>query len=94
MSRSWQRGCTVLAAAALLSLFGLCALLEVGIRARAIALPPVLLHNDRIWIGDRCRAYLNSPEEAERSCPPVYSLDVVVHEAATQQYLLLTIPLQ
>ena len=94
MSRSWQRGCAILAAAALLSLLSLCVLLEVGIRARAIALPAVLLHNDRVWIGDRCRAYMNSAEEAERSCPPLYSVDVVVHEAVSQQYLLFTIPLQ
>jgi hypothetical protein len=94
MSRSWQRGCAILAAATLFSTLGLCVLLEVGIRARAIALPPVLVHNSRVWIGDRCRAYLNSPEEAERGCPPGYSVDVVIHETASQQYLLLTIPLQ
>jgi hypothetical protein len=84
----------MLAAVCLFGLLGAYGLLGIGIRSRAIALPPVLLHNDLVWIGDRCRAYLNSPEEAERSCPPIYSIDVIVHEPARPHYLLIQIPLE
>jgi hypothetical protein len=94
MFRRWQRGCAILAAVCLFGLLGACVLLGVGVRTRTIALPAVLLHNDRVWIGDRCRAYLNSSEQAERACPPVYSIDVIVHEPARPNYLLLQIPLE
>ena len=94
MSRSWQRGCAVLAAASFFGLLCLCALLGAGIRARTIALPAVLLHNHQVWIGDRCRAYLNSVEQAERNCPAVYSIDVIVYEPARPHYVLLQIPLR
>jgi hypothetical protein len=94
MTRSWQRGCAILAAVSFFGLLGVCVLLGVGIHARSIALPPVLLHNHQVWIGDRCRAYLNSAEQAERNCPPFYTIDVMVLEPTHRHYVLLQIPLR
>jgi len=92
MRRSRQRGCVLLVAGLLSGLLGACALLGLGAATRAIALPTVLVHNQTIWLGDLCRAYLNSETQYAQRCPRGYTVDLVVYGRTMRHYTLGRIP--
>src|SRR5689334_3092747 len=70
-SRSW-RGCLLFMAGLLVALVVACSLFSVGVSTQLINLPPVLLQNNVLWVGDRCRAYLNTSDQYTRQCVSGY----------------------
>jgi hypothetical protein len=86
----WRRGCIILTSACLVVLLAACSLTIAGIRTQAIRLPPVLVNNEFVWVGDICRD--NRRRGARIRCPPVYSVSLVV-QGTRQTYTLLHIPL-
>jgi hypothetical protein len=75
-----------------IGLLAACMLFSLGVSAQLISLPPVLLRNQVVWVGDRCRAYLNTPEQISRQCLAGYTVDLFVYGRQTRHYTLFRIP--
>jgi hypothetical protein len=87
-----HRAVAIAATAAIAGLLAACSLVCLGISTRAIVPPDVLIHNQAFWVGDLCRAYLNSPEQAAHGCAPAYTVDLVLDGYPKRHYTLLRIP--
>jgi hypothetical protein len=89
---AYRRGCLLLMAGLVIVLFVACAVLSLGVSTQMISLPPVLLRNNVLWIGDSCRAYLNTPEQYSRQCRAEYTVDLFLYGRQTRRYILFRIP--
>jgi hypothetical protein len=88
----WGRGCLLLTTGLVAGLFAACMLFSLAVSAQLITLPPVLLRNQAVWVGDRCRAYLNTPEQISRQCLEGYTVDLFVYGHQIRHYTLFRIP--
>ena len=92
MRSQWYRSCLVLIGGLLTVLLVACSLLSLGVFTHAIELPSVLMHTDRLWVGDLCRATQNSAVHYMQQCSPGYTVDVVVYGRSMQHYTLIQLP--
>lgn len=92
MPLSTQRSAQFLVAAVLVGLLTTCGLLSLGVATQTLHLPPVLVDNNVVWIGDLCRTYGNHSGPYMRECPAGYTVDVFVHGAPMRHYVLIHIP--
>lgn len=67
MPVSLQRHTQFLVALVLVGLLTSCGLL--GVATQSLHLPPVLVHNSVVWIGDLCRTYGDQSGPHVRECP-------------------------
>jgi hypothetical protein len=88
----WHRSCLVLMTGMLAGLIVACSLLSLAVSTHAVALPSVLVHTDWLWVGDLCRATLNSAIQYTPQCSPGYTVDVIVYGRSMQHYTVVQIP--
>jgi hypothetical protein len=92
MRLSIQRSVRLLARLMLLGPLVACALLSFSVTTQRLRLPPVLFHNQVVWIGDLCRTYGEHSLPYMRECPAGYTVDVFVHGTPMRHYVVVQIP--
>jgi hypothetical protein len=93
MRLSVQRSVRVLATLVLVAPLLACALLSFSVATQRLRLPPVLVHNELVWIGDLCRTYGEHSMPYMRECPSGYTVDVFIHGSPMRHYVLVQIPI-
>ena len=92
MRSQWYRSCSVLTGGLLTVMLVACSLLSLDVSTHAIELPSVLVHTDRLWVGDLCRATQNSALQYTQQCAPGYTVDVLVYGRSMHHYTVVQLP--